>query len=121
MSTTELLNFGGNLMKINIEILESGCVIINSKIVVASNLSISEIQRLVKEYDELGTSAIVYTPDAMEMKWRQPGFLVSNIERLDIGGTLGYMSETIVKISQDFCILKDANVIQLKDLMKEAV
>ncbi len=108
-------------MKINIEILESGCVIINSKIVVASNLSISEIQHLVNEYNELGTTVTVYTPDAMEMKWGRHGFLASNIKRMDIGGALGYMSDTIVKISQDFCILKDANVIQMKDLMKEAV
>lgn len=121
MLTTEYLNFGGDLMKINIEILESGCVIINSKIVVASNLSISEIQHLVNEYNELGTTVTVYTPDAMEMKWGRHGFLASNIKRMDIGGALGYMSDTIVKISQDFCILKDANVIQMKDLMKEAV
>ena len=108
-------------MEINIEILENGCVIINRNIVVASNLSISEIQHLVNEYNELGTTAIVYTPDAMEMKWGQPGFLASNIERLDEGGTLGYMSETLVKISKSFCILKKANVFQLKNLMKEAV
>lgn len=107
-------------MKINIEILENGCVIINRKIVVASNLSISEIQHLVEEYDELGTTATVYTPDAMEMKWGQPGFLASNIERLDEGGTLGYMSETLVKISKNFCMLKEANLFRLKNL-KEAV
>lgn len=107
-------------MKINIEILENGCVIINRKIVVASNLSISEIQHLVEEYEGLGISATVYTPDAMEMKWGQPGFLTSNIERLGKGGTLGYMSETIVKISENFCVLKETKAFQLKAL-KEAV
>lgn len=107
-------------MKINIEILENGCVIINRKIVVASNLSISEIQLLAEEYEKLGTTATVYTPEAMEMKWGQPGFLASNIERLDEGGTLGYMSETLVKISKSFCMLKEANLFRLKDL-KEAV
>lgn len=107
-------------MKINIEILENGCVIINSKIVTANNLSISEIQKLMSEYKELGTSAMVYTPDAVELKWGRPGFLASNFERLDNGGTLGYMSDTVVKVSEGLCVLKDANVIRLKNL-KEAV
>ena len=57
---------------------------------------------MVEEYESLGTTAVVYTPYAMEMKWGNPGFLTSNIERLDNGGTLGYMSETIVKISENF-------------------
>ena len=107
-------------MKFNIEIFENGSVIIDGKIFVASDLRISEIQRLAKEYKKLGTTATVYTPDAMEMKWGQPGFLASNIERLDEGGTLGYMSETLVKISKSFCMLKEANLFRLKDL-KEAV
>ena len=107
-------------MKINIEILENGCVIINSKIVAANNLSICEIQKLMSEYKELGTKAMVYTPDAVEMKWGRPGFLASNIERMDNGGTLGYMSYIVEKISEGLCMLKDANVLQLKDL-KEAV
>ena len=107
-------------MKLNVEILENGCVIINSRIVVASNLSIMEMMHLVEEYENLGTTAMVYTPYAMEMKWGNPGFLTSNIERLENGGMLGYMAETIVKISKDFCILKDANVIQM-NAFKEAV
>ena len=107
-------------MKLSIEILENGCVIINNRIVVASNLTISEMMHLVEEYQNLGTTAMVYTPYAMEMKWGNPGFLTSNIERLDNGGTLGYMSETIVKISENFCILKDANVIRMNAL-REAV
>ncbi len=107
-------------MKINIEILENGCVIINSKIVTANNLSISEIQKLMSEYKELGINAMVYTPDAVELKWGRPGFLASNFERLDNGGALGYMSYTVVKVSEGLCVLKDANVMRLKNL-KEAV
>lgn len=107
-------------MEINIEILENGSVIINKKIVAAGDPSVSEIQRLLEEYDELGITATVYTADAMEMKWGQPGFLASNIERLDEGGTLGFMSETLVKISKSFCMLKEANLFRLNDL-KEAV
>lgn len=107
-------------MQINIEILENGCVIIDNKIVTDNNLSISEIQKLMSEYKELGTSAMAYTPDAVELKWGRPGLLVSNFERLDNGGTLGYMSDTVVKVSKGLCVLKDENVIQLKNL-KEAV
>ena len=59
---------------------------------------------------------MVYTADAMEAKWGHPGFLISNFERMDEGATMGYMSDTLVKISQDFCILKDANIIQMKNL-----
>ena len=103
-------------MKINIEILENGCVVVEGKIVVASDLTYSETLRLVEEYKELETSVIVYTPDAIERKYGDPGFLERNIQGLGIGGTLGYMSDTLVKISQSFCILKNENVIQMTDL-----
>lgn len=102
-------------MKINIEILENGCVIIDGKIVVASDLTYSETLRLVGEYKELKTSVTVYTPDAIERKFGTPGFLERNIQNLGVGGTIGYMSDTFVKISQSFCILKDENVVQMTD------
>ena len=108
--------FGGFPMNINIEILENGCVIVDGKIVVASDLTYSETQRLVKEYKELKTSVTVYTPDAIERKYGNPGFLERNIQKMGAGGTLGYMSDTLVKISPSFCILKDENVIQMTDL-----
>lgn len=105
-------------MEIKVRTFENGCAIINGKILVDSDLSISEMQHLVEEYDKLGTSVAVYTPGAMDNKWGAPGFLERNIENLDVGGTIGFMSETIVKISQHFCILKDENVIQMSDLRK---
>ncbi len=107
-------------MKINIEILSNGCVIINSKIVATNNLAIPEICQLVKEYEEAGISGTVYTSDAMEMKWGHPGLLKNNFERIDKGGVLGYMSDTLEKISKHLCVLKESTLIQMGEL-KEAV
>ena len=107
-------------MKFNIEILENGCVIINNHIVATSNLSISEIQKLMDEYKELGTSAMTFTPEALEIKLGRPEFFVSHFMRMDNGCTFGYMSYTVEKVSEGLCKLKDANAIQLKAL-KEAV
>lgn len=93
-------------MKIDIEFLEDECAIINGKIVVAGDLSFCETKHLVGEYEKLRTSLVVYTPDAMEVKLGTPGFLARNIKNQEIGSYLGYMSETIEKISKDFCVLK---------------
>lgn len=103
-------------MKISIEILSNGCVIINSQIVAINDLSITEVCQLVKEYEESGISGTVYTPDAMEMKWGHPGLLKNNFERIDKGGVVGYMSDTLEKISKHLCVLKESSLIQMEDL-----
>ena len=107
-------------MKFNIETLSNNSVIINSKIIATNHLSIPEVCQLIEEYEESGVSGFVYTADAMEMKWGHPGLLKNNFERIDKGGVLGYMADTIEKISKHLCVLKESTLIQVGEL-KQAV
>ena len=112
--------FGGGFMEISIKILNNGCVIINGKIIATNNLTVAEISELVKEYSDTGICATAYTSDAMEMKWGHPGLLKNNFERIDKGASLGYMNDTLEKISKHLCILQESTPVQMGEL-KEAV
>ena len=114
-----------------IKTAENGCYVINGKIYTEGTFSLAEAADLVEEYYALRTNANVYTSEVMEKKWGLPEALKSHFQRMDMGPTMVYNSDTIEKVSEHFCIIKEeanqmaitgkTTFVQLNDVMKKAV